>query len=259
MIYIYLLTVFALLPIFAYILSQRTKNKGYIFGLSIIIFLFCIFSFIGKFSFLGSIKNQQLNNEFLVLISEDKKITNEVLVKLKEQINQEMILSWLTSYIKEAISLKKFNTAEDLISSSESYFITPEEKFLFYSLYTQLRDAKFPNYANSDLIIEFERPLDCILTDGAAQLFIMNGPNIPIANVSFSSFEPLVMTNQDSSIPGFDITSAYLNQQTIDMSIILKCKNITNNYSLNTSILFDSNMPSNTYKIKVNEWLKNAQ
>jgi hypothetical protein len=67
------------------------------------------------------------------------------------------------------------------------------------------------------------------------------------------------MTNRDSSIPGFDITSAYLNQETIDMSILLECANITNNYSLNTSILFDNNLPSNTYKIKVNEWLKNAQ
>ena len=87
----------------------------------------------------------------------------------------------------------------------------------------------------------------------------MNGPNIPIAKVNFLSLEPLVMSNQDSSIPGFDITSAYLNQETIDMNILLECKNITNNYSLNTSILFDNNLPSNTYKIKVNEWLKNAQ
>ena len=134
MIYIYLLVIFALLPIFAYLLSQRTKNKGYIFGLSIVIILFCIFSFIGKFSFLGSFKDQQLNSEFLALISEDKAITNEAFVKLEGQINQELILLWVTSYIKDAISLKKFNTAESLISFSESYFQSPEEKFLFYNI-----------------------------------------------------------------------------------------------------------------------------
>jgi len=259
MIYIYLLVIFALLPIFAYLLSQRTKNKGYIFGLSIVIILFCIFSFIGKFSFLGSFKDQQLNSEFLALISEDKAITNEAFVKLEGQINQELILLWVTSYIKDAISLKKFNTAESLISFSESYFQSPEEKFLFYNIYTELRDAKFPKYSKSDLIIEFGNALVCSPIKGTAELFIMNGPNIPIASVNFLTFEPIVLTNKDSSIPGFDITSAYLNQETINIKIFIECQNSTNNFSLNTSILFDRNMSSNTYKIQANEWLKKEQ
>ena len=63
MIFIYLLSFFALLPIFAYLLNQGTTNKGYILGIATIIILLCIFSFIGKFSYLGFFEEQELTNE----------------------------------------------------------------------------------------------------------------------------------------------------------------------------------------------------
>ena len=70
----YLLTIFAALPIIAYILAQKTINKGLIFGSSLLIFSLCIFMFISKFSFVGSYEKQALNN----------KIFDEILLDLNE-------------------------------------------------------------------------------------------------------------------------------------------------------------------------------
>ena len=87
----------------------------------------------------------------------------------------------------------------------------------------------------------------------------MNGPGIAIASSEFGDFSSLVLSNSSSSIPGFDIASAYLNQETIDIKASVNCANSPSNLSFETSILFDQAMPSNTYKIKVNEWLKKEQ
>ena len=77
MIYIYLLSVFALFPVIAYLLSQKTSNKGYVFGFSLIVVLICLFVFVGKFSFLGTLQEQAFNDEILSYIDEDQLISSE--------------------------------------------------------------------------------------------------------------------------------------------------------------------------------------
>ena len=86
MIYIYLLSVFALLPVIAYILSQKTSNKGYVFGFSLIVVLICLFVFVGKFSFLGTLQEQAFNDEILSYIDEDQLISSEVINSFEETI-----------------------------------------------------------------------------------------------------------------------------------------------------------------------------
>lgn len=256
MIYIYLLSVFALLPVIAYILSQKTSNKGYVFGFSLIVVLICLFVFVGKFSFLGTLQEQAFNDEILSYIDEDQLISSEVINSFEETIEDNEKINWMQAYITQAISSKKFQAAESLISYSEQYFNSPEEKFIFYSLYTDLRDSKFPAFANSKLIVEFEQPSECKNVNGMIELFIMNGPNIPIAKLDFINFLPVTLSNNNSSIPGFDLASAYLNQETVDMKVLLKCNDFSKSYSAETSLLFDQNSPINRYKIGLNEWLK---
>ena len=57
----YLLTTLAALPIIAYVLAQKTINKGLIFGSSLLILSLCLFMFISKFAFVGSFEKQTLN------------------------------------------------------------------------------------------------------------------------------------------------------------------------------------------------------
>ena len=233
MFFIYFLAFFAFIPILAYLLSQNTNNKGYIFGISFLVILFCLFTIVGKYSFLGSIQNQKINNE-------DK-------------------VYWLQNYINKAINDSKFIAAESLISISEEYFQNADEKFIFYTLYTKLRDAKFPDFSESELIINFVPPPVCSDFFGIAEVFIMNGPKIPIASKKFSETSEFIFRNIDSSIPGFDLASAYLNQETLDLKVSLNCPAIASIFNSENALFIDNNQPVNSYNIKANEWFKREQ
>ena len=107
MIFIYLLSFFALLPIFAYLLNQGTTNKGYILGIATIIVLLCIFSFIGKFSYLGFFEEQELTNEIKDNIKNDNGISSKTLQKFEQLIEDENKIYWMQGLILEAIDSKK--------------------------------------------------------------------------------------------------------------------------------------------------------
>lgn len=259
MIFIYLLAFFAFIPILAYLLSQKTKNKGYIFGISFLVILICLFSVIGKYSFLGSIENQKINSNILINIDNDRKIPKKIIQKFDKNINNQEKLYWLQSYIKKAIEDNKLIAAESLISISEPYFQTADEKYIFYSLYTNLRDAKFPSYAKSELFINFISPPGCENLEGSLDVFIVNGPQIPIATKQFTNSSELVLKNTDSSIPGFDLASAYLNQEALDLKILLNCTDLDTTFYSESTLLFNNNQPVNSYNIKANEWSKREQ
>ncbi len=256
MIFIYLLSFFALLPIFAYLLNQGTTNKGYILGIATIIILLCIFSFIGKFSYLGFFEEQELTNEIKDNIKNDNGISSKTLQKFEQLIEDENKIYWMQGLILEAIASKKYNSAENLITYSERYFKSSEEKFIFYSLYRDLRDSKFPLFANATILIDFDRPPNCSNYSGLVEIFIMNGPDIPIAKINVNENTMAILNNTSSSIPGFDVSSAYLNKETVDIQFSLICKNSETEYTTEALVLLDQSEPSNTYKISSNEWLK---
>ena len=152
--------------------------------------------------------------------------------------------------------MKKLNSAESLIGFSEKFFVSNPEKLIFYSLYTQLRDTRFPEYKNSSFEISSDSYFPCEVETGTASLFINNGPEIPIAEKTFTKANDILLTNSNSTIPGFDIASAYLNNETIDIKINIICKNIEANYHISNLLVLDKNRVTNTYKIEQNEWLK---
>ena len=259
MFFIYFLAFFAFIPISAYLLSQNTNNKGSIFGISFLVIIVCLFTVVGKYSFLGSIQKQKINSEILMNISADKKISEINKKNFSKNINNEDKVFWLQNYINKAIEDSKFIAAESLISTSEQYFQTTDQKFIFYTLYTKLRDAKFPDFAKSKLIINFAPPPACSAFFGTAEVFIMNGPNIPLASKKFVDTSEFIFENIDSSIPGFDLASAYLNQESLDLKVSLNCLEIDSIYNSENALLIDNNQPVNSYNIEANEWFKREQ
>ena len=259
MIIVYLLAFISLFPVYAYLLAPKTKNKGYIFGISFLILIFCLFSFVGKYSFLGSIKEQEINNKIFLIIEQDNEIPVNLFNSFDAIIDEESKLYWAQSYIQKAMSEQKLQAAESLISFSEKYFMTSDEKFIFYTLYTQLRDLKFPIFANSKFILNLSPPADCENYKGNISLFIMNGPNIPIASQNFQNSFEVSLGNNNSSIPGFDLASAYLNQEALELKASLFCVEKNLDYFSENALLFDQNNHINTYNIRPNEWLKREQ
>ena len=87
----------------------------------------------------------------------------------------------------------------------------------------------------------------------------MNGPEIPIASKKFTDSFELELENIHSSIPGFDLASAYLNQETLDLKVSLNCPDTASIFYSENALLIDNNQPVNSYNIKANEWFKREQ
>lgn len=252
----YLLTIFASLPILAYVFSQRTSHKGIVFATTVFVLIGCLILFVSKFAILGSVKKQALTNNINNQIYIDEKISVENLKQFDSLLNIEEKKVWSIELISKSIDLKKLNSAESLLGFSEKFFVSNSEKLIFYSLFTQLRDTKFPEYKNSSFQISSDSYFPCDVEEGSVRLFINNGPEIPIAEKQFSQINEIFVLNADSTIPGFDIASAHLNNETIEINIKILCKRSKENYYINNLLVLDKNRVTNSYKISSNEWLK---
>jgi len=258
MLIFYFITLFAALPVIAYVLATKTSNKGMVFGSSAIVLSFCIIIYLSKFSLIGSLQNQLINNKIFDEIYLDSKISSEFLRKIEDNLNEQQVKDWLIRYISKSIDLEKLNSAESLIAYSEKFFSSNEEKLVFYELYTLLRDAKFPEFKNSEFAVDFNLITPCFVKSGEVKLFIMNGPDIPIASKKFTRIENLSLKNSDSIIPGFDLASAHLNRETLEFSVEVICSDNSNYYLKNLFVLNEDDI-YNSYKIESNEWLKISQ
>ena len=252
----YLLTIFASLPILAYVFSQRTSHKGIVFATTVFVLIGCLILFVSKFAILGSVNKQVLTKNINDQIYIDEKISTDNLKQFDSLLNIEEKKVWSIELISKSIDLKKLNSAESLLVFSEKFFISQSEKLIFFSLYTQLRDTNFPEYKNSSFQISSDSYFPCDVEEGLISLFIDNAPEIPIAEKQFSQINEIFLLNADSTIPGFDIASALLNNETIEINIKILCKNSEENYYVNNLLVLDKNRITNSYKISSNEWLK---
>tara|TARA_B100001113_G_scaffold48731_1_gene35167 strand:- start:193 stop:978 length:786 start_codon:yes stop_codon:yes gene_type:complete len=255
----YLLVFFAALPIIAYLLGQKTDNKGIILGYSILILSFCLIAFVSKFALFGSLNKQILTNKIIEEIYIDSKVPQEHLKEIESILDSKEIQVWMISLISKSINIDKLNAAESLIAFSEKFFVTNNEKIIFYGLYTNLRDAKFPEFKDSNFQIHQSSEVPCRVDTGNIQFFIMNGPEIPIAKKEFEDIENIFITNSDSIIPGFDLASANLNNEEIEFEINLTCKESIEEFYIRNFIVLNQNTISYSYKIGLNEWLKKSQ
>ena len=202
---------------------------------------------------------QEINNKIFLIIEQDNEIPVNLFNSFDAIIDEESKLYWAQSYIQKAMSEQKLQAAESLISFSEKYFMTSDEKFIFYTLYTELRDLKFPNFSDSKFILKLSPPSECLKFEGNVSLFILNGPNIPIASLDFQDSIEVILNNKNSSIPGFDLASAYLNQEALELKASLFCIENNLDYFSENALLFDQNNHINSYNIRPNEWLKREQ
>ena len=99
----------------------------------------------------------------------------------------------------------------------------------------------------------------CSIRNGEVTLFITNGPEIPIAKKEFKNKDNISLNNLDSVIPGFDLASAYLNQESIEMKIKINCLDDQQIFFVENKIFLNKDIPFNSYKINLNEWFKTPQ
>ena len=255
----YFLTIFAALPILAYCLTSKTSNKGSVMGYSILIFSFCLIVFLSKFSLFGSIQKQVLSNDIYEEINSNIKVSNTNLISISETLTLNEQKLWIESLTKKAIDLEKFVTANSLILFYDDIVSTTDDQLILFELGKMLRDAEFPKFTDSSFQISPSSEFPCLLKEGNVRIYVLNVPNIPIAEKYFVDTKDIKLVNSDSVYPGFDLAEAYRRKETIEFELMINCKKNDDTFILKNLIVLDKDRVKSVYKINLNEWLKKPQ
>jgi len=254
------ITILFLLPIIAFLFKQVTNLKGVVIGITVFIISVVLVAYFSSFSFIGNYQISSLNNKIIQKILNNNEIEEDLFSKFNLVVPLEDQKIWLAKYLNKSISDKKIKPAESLIAFSEPFFQTNEEKLVFYNFYTMLRDLKFPISKEVALMVDLSSidSLKCSLLQSEIEVYINKGPEIPIASKKSSDLDKILLDSRHSLIPGFDLPSAYLNNEEMLIEAKILCENGIS-YSFESIFLFITSSPINDYKIETNQWSRVAQ
>jgi hypothetical protein len=253
---------FVSLPIIAYLLSNAASQKALVFFTTAMLF--------GALT-LNHSSPQPLFGSWVNSIQSDA-IENKVFKNL--EISDEMIMSFLaqkdlpedsfllgTIVFYKALEFKSFNSAESILRSLNSNFREPDFQLPIYNLLADLRDLKYPMVSNSKLLLAVEPPVNCSIDRLTVSVEIPNGPAVDIAVKDFIGADlsqEIFLDKSDALVRGFDLPSAFLNQEIIKVESSIFCKNNAF-YSIKTIDLKGSRNNQDEVFIYANEWLKKEQ
>ena len=81
----------------------------------------------------------------------------------------------------KALELQSFDSAESMLQTLNAQFISENFQVPIFNLLADLRDAKYPDLANSKLLISIESPSNCNLQSLQFFVSIPGGPDVNIA------------------------------------------------------------------------------
>jgi len=248
------ITILFLLPIIAFLFRQVTNLKGVVIGITVFIISAVLVAYFSSFSFIGNYQISSLNNKIIQKILNNNEIEDDLFSEFDLLVPLEDQKIWLVKYLNKSISDKKIKSAESLIAFSEPFFQTNEEKLVFYNFYTMLRDLKFPISKEVALMVDLSSigSLECSILESEIEVYINNGPEIPIASKK-SDLDKILLDSSHSLIPGFDLSSAYLNNEEMLLEAEILCENGVS-YSFESTFFFIISSPINDYKIETNQW-----
>ena len=249
------ITILFLLPIIAFLFKQVTNLKGVVIGVTVFITSIVLLAYFSSFSFIGNYQISSLNNKIIQKILNNNEIEDDLFSEFDLLVPQEDQKIWLVKYLNKSISDKKIKSAESLIAFSEPFFQTNEEKLVFYNFYTMLRDLKFPISKEVALMVDLSSldSLECSILESEIEVYINNGPEIPIASKKSSDLDKILLDSSHSLIPGFDLSSAYLNNEEMLLEAKILCENSVA-YTFESTFFFIISSPLNDYKIETNQW-----
>ena len=249
------ITILFLLPIIAFLFKQVTNLKGVVIGVTVFITSIVLLAYFSSFSFIGNYQISSLNNKIIQKILNNNEIEDDLFSEFDLVVPVEDQKIWLVKYLNKSISDKKIKSAESLIAFSEPFFKTNEEKLVFYNFYTMLRDLKFPISKEVALMVDLSSlgSLECSILESEIEVYINNGPEIPIASKKSSDLDKILLDSSHSLIPGFDLSSAYLNNEEMLLEAKILCENGVS-YSFESTFFFIISSPINDYKIESNQW-----
>ena len=89
MISFYLIACLSILPIGAFMLTQDSKQKIFVFSFSFIVIGFSIFSFTSKYSFLGSIHKELISSNFQEAAKLNIELNEDFFIRFNKYIEDD--------------------------------------------------------------------------------------------------------------------------------------------------------------------------
>ncbi len=263
--FLYLLLLFALLPIIFYLFARHQDSKNYVFLLSIIIFGGISLLYFSPHAIIGKFSESKLISKIDSKIKKNNELSFEDLNSISSLQNEELGFIYLSQLITNSLNASSFDSADSIIQFISSKYVGDDYQIEKFELLTQIRDAKYPEYLNARIIVRNLLPVDCPETTKVeliAQLFLKNGPSIPISYQELNNYNLVsnfFIDKATAPVKGFDLPSMILNKETGVLNLVLNCDE--EDFLLNKEISFNLNIESFPYVMNIlqSEWSKKEQ
>ena len=262
MLIIIAVSIILLLPVLSYLLHPLSNQKSLVFLFTTLFFCSFFFNFISSNSLFGSWAEVNQSASIILTISSDEEFNNNLIDKYfeNESSNDKSFLLGVDIFYK-SLELQSYNSAESILKKLNSQFISENFQVPIFNLLADLRDAKYPDLANSSLLINIENPPNCNLRSLKFSVSIADGPALDIATTEINSPDtdkPFRLDKSNSLVRGFDITSAFLQQAMIRVKAQAQCSNSTFQAFKSIDLKYSKENQEELF-FYANEWLKKEQ
>ena len=233
-----------------------------IFLFTFLLFGSFIINFVSNNSLLGSWVEANQSDSILRAISSDKEFNDHLINNYfaNESSAEKSFLLGADIFYK-SLELKSFNSAESILKKLNTQFSSENFQVPIFNLLADLRDSKYPDLANSKVLLSIENPPNCNLQSLQFFVSILGGPQINIAarEIISPNIEELISLDKSNSlVRGFDITSAFLQQEMIKVEAQAQCSNLAFQAFKSLDLKYSKDNQDELF-FYANEWLKKEQ
>lgn len=255
-------SVIILLPVIAYLLHPLSNHKAFIFLISILLFGGFVLNFISNKPLIGSWAKATQSESILRTISRDEEFDENFLNEyIYSQPSEEQSFLIGTKIFYKALDTQSFISAESILKQLNAEFVSENFQIPIFNLLADLRDEKYPEIANSNLLINLENPANCILQSLQLGVSIPNGPGVNIASKELLSPNidvPIKLDKSNSMVRGFDIASAFIQQEVIKVKALAECNKFTYEAFKSIDLKYSQDNQEELF-FYTDEWLKKEQ
>ena len=250
------------LPLLSYLLHPLSTQKPLIFLAAIFLYGGLFLNHISSKPLLGQWSYAQQADSITQIIKENRQVPDSMLDNFLSQMNdsEDSFLLGVEIFYK-SLDMKSFASAESILGALNSTFQSQNFKVPIYNLLADLRDLQYPLIAEANLSLEIEGPVSCKINKLTVIANIPNGPDVNIAVKNFllpDLSKVLFVDKSDALVRGFDLPSAFLYQEIIQIEVLGFCEKTTF-YAVKTLDLGYSTNNKDKIFIYANEWLKKEQ
>jgi hypothetical protein len=262
MLIIIAVSIILLLPVISYLLQPLSNQKSIVFLITFLIFGGFIFNFVSPNALIGSWAQVAQSESINKAISRNKEFDSYLIQQyLKNTSSEDESFLLGVEVFYKALEVRSFNSAESMLKTLNSRFVSETFQVPIFNLLADLRDEKYPDLANSSLLVSIEDPPNCNLQLLQFFVSIPGGPDVNIAAREIISPDINKLYRLDKSnslVRGFDITSAFLQQEMIKIEAQAKCSNSAFQAFKSLDLKYSKDNQDELF-FYANEWLKKEQ